>query len=699
MLTAAFHGMGVGQASTESRESAAARGHTSRRHSSRRHWRVAGLTLAAGLLAASGAQAQNCGSLATTVPVVGTINPIGAFSSAIGAGAAIASQITAANTAFLTQSTAFVSAPGNPAPGQEGAGVWVRGVGGELDLKSTSTISGSISFPGLGSGSGGTTCATKYHESFGGVQVGSDVAKLNIDGWNFHLGTTAGAMWSSGNIVGGSPFAASVTSPTTTQVPFNTQSQSPFIGAYAVATKGSFFADALVRYDSYNINLNSPGLDLFDRGEDAHGISIAASLGYNYQIPNSKWFIEPSAGLIWSRTKVDPLNVITPTGAVIGNSAFSGTGQLNDITSTIGRAGFRVGTTVESGNIVYQPFVAVSVWHDFSGDITGSYQSCTNCLFAGATPGSITGAISTTNVGTFGQYSVGVSGQVVNTGWLGFARIDYRDGDKLQGLSGTAGLRYQFTPDLARSPIIGKAPVYKAPIAAPVSWTGWYIGGIAGADFGRAEYNDPGLAGANLHPSGVLLGGTIGYNYQVDKYVLGVEADDVWTNYSGSAGCAPLITGLTPLGASAASPPYFQTTCNDRISWIATVDARLGYLLTPRTLGYVKGGVAFAHENWSAICNYGPLNGTVSPGTGVQSCNSSGPGGGLMNYITASDNRVGPTVGYGVEFALTPNWSAKGEYDWMGFGTKTLTLSDGSTFSAKQWSVSEVKVGVNYHFH
>ena len=161
------------------------------------------------------------------------------------------------------------------------------------------------------------------------------------------------------------------------------------------------------------------------------------------------------------------------------------------------------------------------------------------------TPGTVAGTISTTNVGTFGQFSAGVSAQLTQTGWLRFARLDYRDGDKLQSLSGTAGIRYQFTPDMvvASHGLPVKAPVFKAPVMTRVNWTGFYVGGIAGADYGRSEYIVPGLAGANIHPSGVLLGGTVGYNYQIDKYVLGIEADDSWTNYKGSAQCSPLNTG------------------------------------------------------------------------------------------------------------------------------------------------------------
>jgi outer membrane autotransporter protein len=664
---------------------------------SRRIVAAAGLAITVSLFAVSGAQAQNCGPGLPGSGFATGLNFIGLSSAAAAAAVTATSDIIAANTAFLTQSTAFVSAPGNPQPGQEGGGVWVRGVGGELTFKSNQSLNGTLSAT-LGSASLSGSCSTKFDAIYGGVQVGSDVAKLNIDGWNFHLGTTAGAIWSSGSIVGGSPtgglpsflgFGAPVP---VTQTSFDSTSQSPFVGTYVVATKGNFFADALFRYDNYDLELNSPGSNLFGQKLDAHGISLSGSMGYNYKVPNSDWFVEPSAGLIWSRTKVDPMNV-NNAGSGPGVQGFSGTLQISDIHSLIGRLGLRFGTTVESGNVVYQPFAAVSVWHEFDDQITANYQSCNGCLFFVGVPINAAGSLTTTNVGTFGQYSVGVSGQIVNTGWLGFVRLDYRNGDKLESWSGTAGIRYQFTPEVvANSGLPVKAPVYKAPPVAPVSWTGWYVGAIVGGDFGRSEFNVPGLAAASLHPSGVLAGGTIGYNYQIDRYVIGIEADGSWTNYTGSADCAPLVTGFVP-------QPFFQTTCHDDMRWIASVAGRVGYLFGPRILTYLKGGVAFGHETWSVSCNLGPLNGqigAISNPPNVQTCIN--PAGALLNNISAGDTRVGGTIGYGVEFALTRNWSAKAETDWTDFGSKNLTASDGTVFTAKQWSVTEVKVGVNYHF-
>ena len=87
---------------------------------------------------------------------------------------------------------------------------------------------------------------------------------------------------------------------------------------------------------------------------------------------------------------------------------------------------------------------------------------------------------------------------------------------------------------------------------------------------------------------------------------------------------------------------------------------------------YLKGGVAFGKETWSATCNLGSLNGTVAPGTGIQTCNSANNPAVLLNYISATDTQVGALIGYGVEFALSQNWSAKGEYDWMDFGSKNF---------------------------
>ena len=63
-----------------------------------------------------------------------------------------------------------------------------------------------------------------------------------------------------------------------------------------------------------------------------------------------------------------------------------------------------------------------------------------------------------------------------------------------------------------------------------------------------------------------------------------------------------------------------------------------------------------------------------------------------------SSTRVGWTVGYGAEFDLGKNWSAKAEYDYLSFGRHTALATDGTTIMSDRSDISQVKVGVNYRF-
>src|SRR5262245_32845416 len=104
---------------------------------------VAGVLIFAGF-GSSGAQAQNCTQMID--PLAASLNPPFIFDQkilfggAISGATAIAATITGANTAFLTHSSAFVSAPASPPPDSQGGGVWIRGVGGESTTKSSEAL-------------------------------------------------------------------------------------------------------------------------------------------------------------------------------------------------------------------------------------------------------------------------------------------------------------------------------------------------------------------------------------------------------------------------------------------------------------------------------------------------------------------------------------------------------------------------------
>jgi opacity protein-like surface antigen len=638
---------------------------------------VAGFAFAMAVSTGSGAFAQNCGSTSQSGPPVLS----GFLATAASAGGAAAGSFASAlgniSTAFLTQQgSAFVSAPNDPKPDQPGGGVWVRGVGGEVTNKFSSSSTGALNptvpVPGIAATATTTNCPGQVRETFSGIQVGQDISRLNWGGWNVHVGSTAGYL------------AAHTDDGTGNTANFDV----PFLGAYLVATHGRFFADIMVREEFYSINLNSPSVGLFSQGTGARGTSVSTSAGYNFALANN-WFIEPSAGFIWSRTNVDSFNISGATSGIV--STFS----TSPIDSEIGRLSLRGGTTIASGNMIWQPFASVSVFHEFASNVTTAATSLPNGAFVGAVPVTILGQNSTTRVGTYGQYSLGLAGQVVNTGWLGFVRVDYRNGSNIEGWTGNAGLRYQFTPEMIAAAVMPtKAPVKAlGTVIPPTNWTGFYVGGFLGMAYGKTDIRfvgDPGGAGNNPRVVGGLGGGQIGYNYQLNNWVFGVEGDVGAANLHGTRTCGT-PTGKDPTtGLQVAFDPAFLT-CEDKSNWMATAAARVGYSWG-RTLFFVKGGGAWTDDRVRVGCIFGPNNGTI---LGATCINQAGT---LTNGFSNSGSRAGWLIGYGTEFDLGHNWSAKAEYDYIDFGSRTTLATDGVTILRDSGALSQVKIGVNYRF-
>ena len=184
-----------------------------------------------------------------------------------------------------------------------------------------------------------------------------------------------------------------------------------------------------------------------------------------------------------------------------------------------------------------------------------------------------------------------------------------------------------------------------APIAVPppYSWTGFYAGINGGYGWGGSDFTAP-FATNGFDMNGGLVGGTFGYNYQVGQAVFGIEGDIDASWIKGDVGCA-------------------GTNCAVKNTWLATVRGRLGYAVD-RWMPYVTGGAAF-----------GDINTTVA---GVGS---------------ASDNKVGWTVGGGVEAALSGPWTAKLEYLYVDLGRGDAVLGSEAKFQSHI-----VRAGLNYRF-
>jgi opacity protein-like surface antigen len=254
-------------------------------------------------------------------------------------------------------------------------------------------------------------------------------------------------------------------------------------------------------------------------------------------------------------------------------------------------------------------------------------------------------------------------------------------------------------------PVKVKAPPH--PYVAPTDWTGFYVGGFAGAAAGRSTLGfvgDP-VDGNKPWVLGALGGGEAGYNYQFrNNWVVGVEGDIGAANVHGGrpAGNNDGLVSVGPNGGQntgAFTPAFF--TVQDRTDWMSTVTGRLGYSWG-RVLFYGKGGVALEDSSTSVNCIYGasagvPLLSNNGPTGLTRSCLNQA-GAVTAGFNTADYTRVGWTLGVGTEFDLGHNWSAKSEYDFLSFGSHTALASDGTTLMTDKSYISQVKVGVNYKF-
>ncbi|CDX59178.1 Outer membrane protein [Mesorhizobium plurifarium] len=179
----------------------------------------------------------------------------------------------------------------------------------------------------------------------------------------------------------------------------------------------------------------------------------------------------------------------------------------------------------------------------------------------------------------------------------------------------------------ASSPVLA-ADLVQPVAGMPFSWTGFYVGGQAGGG-----WNDSHWSGSffpfDTNGSGGIFGGQIGYNWQIDQYVIGIEGDLAGSTVKGDNQCS-VATG---------------TTCETKQDYLASVRGRLGYAVD-RFLIYGDAGVAFTKYKIAEVDSTTPQT----------------FGGG---------SRVGWTAGLGAEYALTDHWTAGAEWNYYDFGTRT----------------------------
>jgi outer membrane immunogenic protein len=161
---------------------------------------------------------------------------------------------------------------------------------------------------------------------------------------------------------------------------------------------------------------------------------------------------------------------------------------------------------------------------------------------------------------------------------------------------------------------------------------------------------------------GGLVGGSVGYNWERERFVFGLEGDGSWADISGSGTC----------GFDGASPHQ----CGGGIRALGTVRGRLGYDLGPvlgpfgDVLIFATGGLAVAEVHaWDSLFG-----------------------------TSGSSAIAGWTVGGGFEAMFAKNWSVKLEYLYVDLGDHGIFTAIAPNVEHVSTHAEIVRVGVNYHF-
>jgi outer membrane immunogenic protein len=171
----------------------------------------------------------------------------------------------------------------------------------------------------------------------------------------------------------------------------------------------------------------------------------------------------------------------------------------------------------------------------------------------------------------------------------------------------------------------------------------------------------------NYDPKGFIGGVYGGYDRQFDNnVVLGGEVDFAGGDVKGDS---LYYVDDNPVANNAGQA---------KLRWSGAVRARLGYAVD-RFLPYLAGGVAFASYEYGAGVSHS----------------------GHYDSFSASDTRVGWTVGAGIEYAFSDNLIGRFEYRYADFGSKTLDVAETGAWAVGNkvdLKTNDIRVGIAYRF-
>ena len=247
-----------------------------------------------------------------------------------------------------------------------------------------------------------------------------------------------------------------------------------------------------------------------------------------------------------------------------------------------------------------------------------------------------------------------------------------------------AGLSYKFGEPAAVAPVrYAKAPATAPAILPSSTWAGFYLGAHGGYGWKDNDFTqriDATLQTDAIKSRGWLAGGHAGYNWQYGRVVAGLETDFSFSGIKGSS--TPVIDTF---GGGTQT-----TTLSDKVKYLATTRARLGWLPADNVLLYATGGLAWERLERSRI--------VVQNGPGALAQTETG---------TAPSDRFGAVIGAGAEWMpFGPNWVGRVEYLHYDFGkfedthTFTTTVPGLVPYSERRGrqTIEVIRAGVSYKF-
>ena len=263
-------------------------------------------------------------------------------------------------------------------------GMWFRGFGGEYDRND----------------------GVEYDQDLWGGEAGIDfiVSDAGSDGGVFVVGALGGYL--------------------TSKMDFNERNdkadfEGGTVGAYATYLRGGWYADLLFKANILDVDYET-SFDDPEADANTDAVSLGARLDAGYRFQMDSVFVEPQATLAYVSTDMDDYSLLA-------TDVDPETGE-----SLRGRLGLRIGASWDSGNMIFEPFLVGSLWHEFEGDNEVD-------LTSGASV-----SVSDDPQATFGEVGGGLNIMNPEGGMSFFAKVDAMVGGDIESISGKLGGRFDW---------------------------------------------------------------------------------------------------------------------------------------------------------------------------------------------------------------------------------------------------------------